>query len=47
MDIQFTEEQDMLRSSVERLLRNQYDFEARRKIVASPPTATKLSALIQ
>jgi alkylation response protein AidB-like acyl-CoA dehydrogenase len=35
MDIQFTEEQDMLRSSVERLLRNQYDFEARRKIVAS------------
>src|SRR5512133_150570 len=35
MDIQFTEEQELLRSSVQRLLRNQYDFEARRKIVAS------------
>ncbi|UQR60997.1 acyl-CoA dehydrogenase family protein [Bradyrhizobium sp. C-145] len=35
MDIQFTEEQDMLRSSVQRLLRDQYDFDTRRKIVAS------------
>jgi len=35
MDIQFTEEQEMLRSSVQRLLRDQYDFDARRGIVAS------------
>jgi len=35
MDIQFTEEQELLRSSVQRLLRDHYDFEARRKIVAS------------
>ena len=35
MDIQFTEEQELLRSSVQRLLRDRYDFEARRKIVAS------------
>ena len=35
MDIQFTEEQELLRSSVQRLLRDQYDFEARRKIVAT------------
>lgn len=35
MDIQFTEEQALLRSSVQRLLRDRYDFEARRKIVAS------------
>jgi alkylation response protein AidB-like acyl-CoA dehydrogenase len=35
MDIQFTEEQEMLRSSVQRLLRDQYGFDARRKIVAS------------
>ena len=35
MDIQFTEEQALLRASVQRLLREQYDFEARRKIVAS------------
>jgi alkylation response protein AidB-like acyl-CoA dehydrogenase len=35
MDIQFTEEQDLLRSSVQRLLRDQYGFDARRKIVAS------------
>jgi alkylation response protein AidB-like acyl-CoA dehydrogenase len=35
MDIQFTEEQALLRSSVQRLLRNQYDFKARRKMVAS------------
>jgi alkylation response protein AidB-like acyl-CoA dehydrogenase len=34
MDIQLTEEQELLRSSVQRLLRDQYDFEARRKIVA-------------
>lgn len=35
MDIQFTEEQELLRSSVQRLLRDQYGFDARRKIVAS------------
>jgi hypothetical protein len=35
MDIQFTEEQELLRSSVQRLLRDQYGFEARRKILAS------------
>ena len=35
MDIQFTEEHELLRSSVQRLLRDQYDFEARRKILAS------------
>jgi len=35
MDIQFTEEQELLRNSVHRLLRDQYDFEARRKIVAT------------
>ena len=35
MDIQDTEEQELLRSSVQRLLRDQYDFDARRKIVAS------------
>src|SRR4051812_26992186 len=34
MDIKFTEEQELLRSSVQRLLRDQYDFDARRKIVA-------------
>jgi alkylation response protein AidB-like acyl-CoA dehydrogenase len=35
MDIQFTEEQELLRSSVQRLLRDQYDFDARRRVVAS------------
>jgi alkylation response protein AidB-like acyl-CoA dehydrogenase len=35
MDIQLTEEQELLRSSVQRLLRGQYDFDARRKIVAT------------
>ena len=35
MDIQFTEDQELLRSSVQRLLRDQYDFDARRKILAS------------
>lgn len=35
MDIQFTEEQELLRSSVQRLLRDQYSFETRRKIVAT------------
>jgi alkylation response protein AidB-like acyl-CoA dehydrogenase len=35
MDIQFTEEQELLRSSVQRLLRDQYSFDARRKICAS------------
>jgi alkylation response protein AidB-like acyl-CoA dehydrogenase len=35
MDIEFTEEQELLRSSIQRLLRDQYDFDARRKIVAT------------
>jgi acetyl-CoA C-acetyltransferase len=35
MDIQFTEEQELLRSSVQRQLRDRYGFDARRKIVAS------------
>jgi alkylation response protein AidB-like acyl-CoA dehydrogenase len=35
VDIEFTEEQELLRSSIQRLLRDQYDFETRRKIVAT------------
>jgi alkylation response protein AidB-like acyl-CoA dehydrogenase len=35
VDIHFTEEQEQLRSSLQRLLRDQYDFATRRKIVAS------------
>src|SRR5258705_5405745 len=35
MDIQLTEEQELLRSSIQRLLRDQYDFDTRRKIVAT------------
>jgi alkylation response protein AidB-like acyl-CoA dehydrogenase len=35
VDIQFTAEQDLLRGSLQRLLRDQYDFEARRKIIAT------------
>lgn len=35
MDIQLTEEQELLRSSIQRLLRDQYGFDARRKIVAT------------
>lgn len=35
MDIQLTEEQELLRSSIQRLLREQYDFDERRKIVAT------------
>ncbi len=35
MDIQFTEEQELLRSTVQKFLRDQYDFDTRRKIVAS------------
>lgn len=35
MDIQFTEEQEQLRSSIQRLLRDQYDFATRRKVIAS------------
>ncbi|MGY4307797.1 alkylation response protein AidB-like acyl-CoA dehydrogenase [Bradyrhizobium sp. USDA 4369] len=35
MDIQFTEEQELLRASIQRLLHDQYTFDARRKIVAS------------
>ncbi|MDB5503774.1 MAG: pimeloyl-CoA dehydrogenase small subunit [Tardiphaga sp.] len=35
MDIQFTEEQELLRNSVQRLLKDEYDFDARRRIVVS------------
>jgi alkylation response protein AidB-like acyl-CoA dehydrogenase len=35
VDIQLTEEQELLRGSIQRLLRDQYDFDARRKIVAT------------
>src|SRR5580692_11975524 len=35
MDIKFTEEQELLQSSIQRLLRDRYDFDARRKIVAT------------
>ncbi len=35
MDIQLTEEQELLRSSIQRLLRDQYNFDTRRKIVAT------------
>jgi len=35
VDIQFSEEQELLRASVQKLLRDQYDFDTRRKIVAS------------
>src|SRR5436190_17726411 len=35
MDIQLTEEQELLRSSLQRFLREQYDFDKRRKIVAT------------
>jgi alkylation response protein AidB-like acyl-CoA dehydrogenase len=35
MDIQLTEEQELLRSSIQRFLREQYDFDQRRKIVAT------------
>jgi alkylation response protein AidB-like acyl-CoA dehydrogenase len=35
MDIQLTEEQELLRASLQRLLRDRYDFAARRKIVAT------------
>ncbi len=35
MDIHFTEEQELLRNSVQRLLKDEYDFDTRRKIIAS------------
>src|SRR5438045_8472650 len=35
MDIQLTEEQELLRSSIQRFLREQYDFDDRRKIVST------------
>src|SRR6476469_7344379 len=35
VDIQFTDAQELLCDSLQRLLRNQYDFDARRKIVAT------------
>jgi alkylation response protein AidB-like acyl-CoA dehydrogenase len=35
MDIQLTEEQELLRSSIQRLLRDNYDFDARRRILAT------------
>src|SRR5437879_13333415 len=35
MDIQLTEEQELLRGSIQRFLREQYDFDERRKIIAT------------
>src|SRR5258707_5473911 len=35
VDIQFTDEQELLRDSLQRLLRDQYDFDTRRKIIAT------------
>src|SRR5258708_23166449 len=35
MDIQLTEEQELLRGRLKRLLRDHYDFDARRKSVAT------------
>jgi pimeloyl-CoA dehydrogenase small subunit len=35
MDFNFTEEQGMLRDSLAKMIRDQYDFETRRKVVAS------------
>jgi alkylation response protein AidB-like acyl-CoA dehydrogenase len=35
VDIQFTDEQELLRDSLRRVLRDQYDFETRRKIIAT------------
>ena len=35
MDFAFTSEQDMLRDTVARLVREQYDFETRRKVAKS------------
>jgi pimeloyl-CoA dehydrogenase small subunit len=37
MDFAFTSEQDMLRDTVARLIREQYDFETRRKIAKAEP----------
>ena len=35
MDIQFTEDQELLRNSVQKILRDEYGFDVRRKVVAS------------
>jgi alkylation response protein AidB-like acyl-CoA dehydrogenase len=35
VDIQFTDEQELLRSTIQRLLRDQYDFDSRREIIAT------------
>src|SRR5207237_636902 len=35
MDLQLTEEQELLRSSIQRFLRDQYNFDERRKIIAT------------
>lgn len=35
MDIQLTDEQEILRNSVQRLLKDQYDFDTRRRIISS------------
>jgi alkylation response protein AidB-like acyl-CoA dehydrogenase len=35
VDIQFTDEQELLRDSLQRVLRDQYNFETRRKIIAT------------
>ena len=34
MDFNFTEEQTMIRDSLARLIKDQYDFDTRRKVVA-------------
>ena len=35
MDFNFSDEQTMIRDSLARLLRDQYDFDTRRKVVSS------------
>src|SRR5258708_10653463 len=40
VDIQFTDEQELLRDSLQRLLRNQYDFDTRRKSIATEEGST-------
>src|SRR6266481_361199 len=35
VNIRFTDEQELLRSSIQRLLRDQYDFDTRLKIIAT------------
>ncbi|NRD90013.1 pimeloyl-CoA dehydrogenase small subunit, partial [Sphingopyxis sp. BSNA05] len=35
MDFDFTDEQNMVRDGISRLIREEYDFDTRRKVVAS------------